>query len=185
MSVPHPYEEILGIQQRAKEINLRMGVIVNSSTQRLNEIFAHLVNAFYKYPQYQFCTRRAIQETDPEKIIKIIDKWQNKVDAILIVGGTGYGKYDSTPDIILTLADVEISAYPTFYTMLTYDKWKNRCPGLPITVPMNTRLNAGQYNNLFLYGIPDSYDAIDICSKIIGESLGVLNFQVFISNEQD
>jgi molybdenum cofactor biosynthesis protein B len=118
----------------------------------------------------------AIVPDDPAKIRSQIEQWlaDDSILAILITGGTGIGKCDSTVEVVRGLLTVELDGFGELFRMLSYEQVRaaamlSRAIGGLVVRP------AGEGGDTLIFAMPGSPAAVELAmSRLIGPQLSHL-----------
>jgi molybdopterin adenylyltransferase len=96
---------------------------------------------------------RAILRDDRYAIRALVSKWiaDERVDGILVTGGTGFTGRDSTPEALLPLFDKDMPGFGEMFRVLSYDEIG--------TSTLQSRACAGLANATFIFCLPGSTSA--------------------------
>jgi molybdenum cofactor biosynthesis protein B len=96
---------------------------------------------------------RAIRPDDRYKLRAIVSAWiaDDRVDGIIVTGGTGFTGRDSTPEALLPLLDKEMPGFGEMFRSLSFEEIG--------TSTMQSRAFAGLANGSFLFALPGSTSA--------------------------
>ncbi len=106
---------------------------------------------------------------EPHAIRRTLERWldDSRLDAILITGGTGISRRDTTIEIVLQLIDVELEGFGELFRMLSYEQVKaaamlSRAAG---GLVIRDRNRGG---DTFVFSMPGSTDAVELAmSRLI------------------
>jgi molybdenum cofactor biosynthesis protein B len=109
---------------------------------------------------------RAISKDDIYQIRAQVSAWiaDEKVQAVLITGGTGFTARDNTPEALLPLFDREVEGFGELFRMVSYEEIG--------TATIQSRALAGIANQTVIFAMPGSTGACRTAwERIIGEQL--------------
>ncbi|MBP1128479.1 MULTISPECIES: molybdenum cofactor biosynthesis protein B [Serratia] len=109
---------------------------------------------------------RAISKDDIYQIRAQVSAWiaDEKVQAVLITGGTGFTARDNTPEALLPLFDREVEGFGELFRMVSYEEIG--------TATIQSRALAGIANQTVIFAMPGSTRACRTAwERIIGEQL--------------
>lgn len=109
---------------------------------------------------------RAISKDDIYQIRAQVSAWiaDEKVQAVLITGGTGFTARDNTPEALLPLFDREVEGFGELFRMVSYEEIG--------TATIQSRALAGLANQTVIFAMPGSTRACRTAwERIIGEQL--------------
>jgi molybdopterin adenylyltransferase len=98
-------------------------------------------------------TEREIVIDDIYRLRAAVSAWiaDDRVEVILVTGGTGFSNRDSTPEALAPLFDVEIAGFGELFRQLSYDEIG--------TSTVQSRAVAGMANNTLIFCMPGSTGA--------------------------
>ena len=96
---------------------------------------------------------RALLPDDRYKLRACVSQWiaDDKVDGILVTGGTGFTGRDSTPEALLPLLDKQMPGFGEMFRAVSIDEIG--------TSSLQSRAFAGMANGTFLFALPGSTSA--------------------------
>ncbi|MBX9332120.1 molybdenum cofactor biosynthesis protein B, partial [Serratia marcescens] len=109
---------------------------------------------------------RAIVKDDIYQIRARVSAWiaDDKVQAVLITGGTGFTARDNTPEALLPLFDREVEGFGELFRMVSYEEIG--------TATIQSRALAGLANRTVIFAMPGSTRACRTAwERIIEEQL--------------
>lgn len=109
---------------------------------------------------------KKITKDDIYQLRAIVSNWiaDEKVEVILVTGGTGFSDRDSTPEALKPLFDKEIEGYGELFRAISYDEIG--------TSTIQSRAIGGLANNTVIFCMPGSTNACRTAwEKIIQEQL--------------
>ncbi|MGQ6316434.1 molybdenum cofactor biosynthesis protein B [Serratia sp. IR-2025] len=109
---------------------------------------------------------RAIVKDDIYQIRARVSAWiaDDKVQAVLITGGTGFTARDNTPEALLPLFDREVEGFGELFRMVSYEEIG--------TATIQSRALAGLANRAVIFAMPGSTRACRTAwERIIEEQL--------------
>ncbi|CAK9884506.1 MAG: Molybdenum cofactor biosynthesis protein B [Candidatus Erwinia impunctatus] len=111
-------------------------------------------------------TERSIVADDRYAIRAIVSRWiaSEKVDVILINGGTGFQTKNSTPEAVSVLFDREILGFGELFRMISWEQIGS--------ATLQSRAIAGMANQTLIFAMPGSTSACQLAwQHIIGDQL--------------
>ena len=98
----------------------------------------------------------AVRRTEPDDIYRlraVVSAWvaDDKVEVILVTGGTGFTTRDSTPEALSPLFDVDITGFGELFRQLSYEEIG--------TSTVQSRAFAGIANDTVIFCMPGSTGA--------------------------
>lgn len=109
---------------------------------------------------------RQIVKDDIYQIRAVVSAWiaSDKIDAILITGGTGFSGRDSTPEAVAPLFDKAIDGFGELFRQLSFEDIG--------TSTIQSRALAGFANNTVIFAMPGSTGACQLAwTRILSEQL--------------
>lgn len=103
---------------------------------------------------------------DVYQLRAVISQWiaDEKVQAVLITGGTGFTSRDSTPEALLPLFDKEVEGFGELFRTVSYEEIG--------TSAIQSRAFAGMANHTVIFAVPGSTGACKTAwTKIIKQQL--------------
>jgi len=96
---------------------------------------------------------RALVEDNVYKLRAVVSNWiaDEKIEVILVTGGTGFTQRDTTPEAITPLLDKEIEGYGELFRALSYEEIG--------TSTVQSRAVGGLVNNTLVFCMPGSTGA--------------------------
>ncbi|UHQ20973.1 molybdenum cofactor biosynthesis protein B [Lysobacter sp. KIS68-7] len=96
---------------------------------------------------------RALLPDDRYKLRACVSQWiaDDKVDGILVTGGTGFTGRDSTPEALLPLLDKQMPGFGEMFRAVSIEEIG--------TSSLQSRAFAGMANGTFLFALPGSTSA--------------------------
>jgi molybdenum cofactor biosynthesis protein B len=96
---------------------------------------------------------RALLPDDRYKLRACVSQWiaDDRVDGILVTGGTGFTGRDSTPEALLPLLDKQMPGFGEMFRAVSIDEIG--------TSSLQSRAFAGMANGTFLFALPGSTSA--------------------------
>ena len=96
---------------------------------------------------------RALLADDRYRLRACISQWiaDEKVDGILVTGGTGFTGRDSTPEALLPLLDKQMPGFGELFRAISFDEIG--------TSSLQSRAFAGLANGTFIFALPGSTSA--------------------------
>ena len=96
---------------------------------------------------------RALLPDDRERLSAQVSAWiaDERVDGVLVTGGTGFTGRDSTPEAVLPLLEKEMPGFGEIFRMLSYQEIG--------TASVQSRAFAGLANGTFVFCLPGSTSA--------------------------
>ena len=91
-----------------------------------------------------------------------------EVDCIVITGGTGLTKRDTTPEVLKEIYEKELDGFKIIYHKLSYDE-----VGFSTIL---SRASAGSYKGKIIFSLPGSLNACKTGVEIIKKETGRNNF---------
>ncbi|AEF97126.1 MogA/MoaB family molybdenum cofactor biosynthesis protein [Methanotorris igneus] len=86
------------------------------------------------------------------------------VDCIVITGGTGISKRDTTPDVLKEIFEKELEGFKIIFHKISYEEIG--------TATILSRATAGIYKGRVIYALPGSVNACKTALKIIKKETG-------------
>lgn len=111
---------------------------------------------------------------EPDHIRRALERWLDdpRVDAILITGGTGVGRRDTTIEIVRRLIDVELEGFGELFRMLSYEQVK--AAAMLSQAVGGLALGDGG-GDTFVFSMPGSTNAVELAmSRLIVPQLAHL-----------
>lgn len=166
-----------------EEISVTIKVIINASNPKRGRDYEYIKKLFVDNPQYRF--EGFVQETSTKKISETIKRWSNEnINAIFIVGGTGFEPSDNTPEIMAKFEQTLIPGYGHLLSYLSYNSMAAQNLNMAYWFAAGTRASACCYQNTIIYGIPGSRQAIAVASGIIINSLNRTVYNMFYKQNE-
>jgi len=142
-----------GVNINIKFVPINIGLITVSDTRTEKEDKSgHILNdRIIKFGHTVF--KKIIITDDIEIIKKTIEEFSQNlnIDAIITTGGTGLTGRDSTPEVIMSLADKLIDGFGELFRQLSYLKIG--------TSTIQSRAIAAIINNTYVFSLPGSPSA--------------------------
>ena len=106
-----------------------------------------------------------ILKDEPEQILAAIRGLPREVDVVIVNGGTGLARRDTTYEAVRGLLDKEIAGFGELFRMLSYEQVG--------AAAMLSRATAGVAGRHVIFSIPGSTAAVELAmTKLILPSLG-------------
>ncbi|MDX1695589.1 MAG: molybdenum cofactor biosynthesis protein B [Ketobacteraceae bacterium] len=134
-------------------IPLNMAVLTVSDTRNFtNDTSGDLLTESLTAAQHVLYDRALVKDS-VYLIRAIVSQWiaDDKVNAILVTGGTGFSGRDSTPEALLPLFDKTIEGYGELFRRISYDEIASST--------VQSRAVAGLANNTVIFAMPGSTNA--------------------------
>ncbi len=145
-------------------LNIAVLTVSDTRTEADDKSGAYLVESLTAAGH--LLTDRQISKDDIFQIRALLSMWifDNKVDAVLITGGTGFSGRDSTPEAIKPLFEKEIEGYGELFRAFSLDDIG--------TSTIQSRALGGFANNTVIFAMPGSTGACQLAwEKILVEQL--------------
>ncbi len=96
---------------------------------------------------------RALLPDDKFKLREVVSRWiaDDRIDGVLVTGGTGFTGRDSTPEALLPLLDKDMPGFGELFRAISFDEIG--------TASLQSRAFAGLANNTFVFCLPGSTSA--------------------------
>lgn len=147
-------------------VPLNIAVLTVSDTRTLdNDTSGQTLVDLLQKAGHQLANRDLVQD-DIYRIRASVSPWiaNPDVHAILITGGTGFAKRDSTPEAVLPLFDKEIVGFGELFRQVSYEEIGSST--------IQSRTIAGLANNTVIFCLPGSTRAcVTAWKKILQEQL--------------
>jgi molybdenum cofactor biosynthesis protein B len=132
---------------------LRLCVLTVSDTRALADDTSgdYLIAALTDAGHQLF--ERALLRDDRYQLRATVSQWiaDDRVDGILVTGGTGFTGRDSTPEALLPLLDKEMPGFGELFRALSFEEIG--------TSTLQSRAFAGLANGTFVFALPGSTSA--------------------------
>ncbi len=98
---------------------------------------------------------------EPDDIRRALQRWLDdpNVDAILITGGTGVGRRDTTIEIVRQLIDVELEGFGELFRMLSYEQVK---AAAMLSRAVGGLARGDRGGDTFVFSMPGSTNAVEL-----------------------
>lgn len=155
---PHHRQDVTGIACAALTISDTRTPETDTSGQRVRELLAA---AGHHIAHYQ------ILPDDPERIVSVLQALPAAAEVVILNGGTGLARRDTTYEAVTRLLEKEITGFGELFRMLSYEQVG--------AAAMLSRATAGVCGRRILFSLPGSTTAVDLAmTKLIVPQLGHL-----------
>ncbi len=164
MSIPHHDRQILSLACAIVTVSDTRTPESDRSGQLLNQ---RLTEAGHQIINYE------ILKDEPQDIISHVQqlKQENKIDVIILNGGTGIAPRDTTYDALEGLLEKTLPGFGELFRYLSYQEIGSRA--------MASRAIAGVYENILIFSLPGSSNAVKLAlDKLILPELIHLTKQI-------
>ncbi|WP_107667160.1 molybdenum cofactor biosynthesis protein B [Cyanothece sp. BG0011] len=164
MSLPHPDRQPVSLACAIVTVSDTRTPESDRSGQLLNQ---RLTDAGHQIINYD------ILKDEPQDIIAHIQqlKQENRIDVIILNGGTGIAPRDTTYDALEGLLDKTLPGFGELFRYLSYQEIGSRA--------LASRAIAGVYQNILIFSLPGSSNAVKLAlDKLIVPELIHLTKQI-------
>lgn len=156
---------------------VRCAVLTVSDTRTMETdaggplILEHLAQAGHE------CVARAIVPDEPGAIEAKVRSWLNdsSVQAILITGGTGISRRDTTIEVVRGMLTIELEGFGELFRMISYDQVKGAAMLSRAVAGLVVRQSSTAGGDVFIFAMPGSPNAVETAmSKLIAPQLAHL-----------
>ncbi|EAZ91997.1 MogA/MoaB family molybdenum cofactor biosynthesis protein [Crocosphaera chwakensis] len=164
MSLPHPDRQIISLACAIVTVSDTRTPESDRSGQLLKQ---RLTEAGHQIINYD------ILKDEPHSIITHVQqlKEENRINVIILNGGTGIAPRDTTYDALEGLLEKNLPGFGELFRYLSYQEIGSRA--------MASRAIAGIYNNILIFSLPGSSNAVKLAlDKLILPELIHLTNQI-------
>lgn len=118
---------------------------------------------------------RQIVPDDAAAIAAQLERWlgDGQIHAVLITGGTGIARRDTTIEVVRRLLSVELDGFGELFRMLSYERVKGAAMLSRAVAGLVVR-ESGAGGDTFIFAMPGSPDAVETAMGLIAPQLAHL-----------
>ncbi len=158
-------------RQHARDIVVRCAVITVSDTRtKDSDLSGALIKARLAEEGHPVVDHRIVQD-EPAQVAAMLDELAGRVEVVLLNGGTGISKRDTTFEAVSSKLDKTLPGFGEIFRMLSYQEIGAGA--------MLSRAVAGVYRDTLLFSMPGSTNAVKLAlEKLIVPELRHLVWEV-------
>ncbi len=152
----------MGLREHRQESNqqdhpVHVSVITVSDTRTLDTDSSGILMTGMLADAGHLVRRYEIVKDDPTRITALIDEMTSISNVIILNGGTGIAKRDSTFEAVDALLEKRLPGFGELFRMLSYQEIG--------TAAMLSRATAGTYKNTIIFSTPGSSGAVRLAME--------------------
>lgn len=152
--------------EQARTRPVRCAILTVSDTRTIdNDIGGSLIDRILREAGHQ-PVDRAIVNDEPDQIRSAVEKWlqRSDVDAILITGGTGIARRDTTVEVARRLLTAELEGFGELFRMLSWQQ-VGAAAMLSRAVGGLVCRSPNEGGDTFIFVMPGSPNAVETAMK--------------------